>query len=196
WAVRCGSGRGRQAEPTAGRGRGREQDPLSLVTHAAVGDVLFFARRYERAVAYYRRCVELDPTFGPGHTDMARALEHLGRHDEAIAEFRAGMSTTAGAEAPASTGLATLLAAAGRRDEALRMLDELVAGSARQYVSPYGIASAFAVAGENERALDWLEKAFEQRDGTLVWIKVHPRMDGLRAEPRFRELLAKLSLDH
>jgi serine/threonine protein kinase/tetratricopeptide (TPR) repeat protein len=196
WYAQFLSGLGRHPEAIAEAERALESDPLSLVIHTAVGDVLFYARRYERAVAYYRRCVELDPTFGPGHTDMARALEHLGRHDEAIAEFMAGMSTTAGAETPASTGLATLLAAAGRRGEALRMLEELVARSERQYVSPYGIASAFAVAGENERALDWLEKAFEQRDGTLVWIKVHPRMDGLRAEPRFRELLARLHLDH
>src|SRR5262249_59845664 len=136
WAVRCGSGRGRQAEPTAGRGRGREQDPLSLVTHAAVGDVLFFARRYERAVAYYRRCVELDPTFGPGHTDMARALEHLGRHDEAIAEFLAGTGQAGPPYVP-STGLATLLAAAGRRAESVAMVDALIEPAARQYVAPY-----------------------------------------------------------
>ena len=161
----------------------------------AVGDVLFFARRFERAVAYYRRCVELDPTFGPGHTDMARALEHLGRHEEAIAEFRTGMGRTAGAETPASTGLATLLAAAGRREESSAMIAQLIERSKNAYVSPYGIASAFAVAGENAKALDWLDRAHEQRDGTLVWIKVHPRMDGLRAEPRFRELLAKMKLD-
>jgi hypothetical protein len=75
------------------------------------------------------------------------------------------------------------------------MIARLIERSATAYVSPYGIASAFAVAGDNSRALDWLERAYAQRDGTLVWIKVHPRMDGLRAEPRFRELLAKMNLD-
>jgi len=161
-----------------------------------VGDVLFYARRYERSLAYYRRCVELDPSFGPGHTDMARAFEHLGRHDEAIAEFLIGVGHAPGAAPPASTGLATLLAAAGRREEASVMLAQLIERSRSAYVSPYGIASALAVAGENGRALDWLERAHEQRDGTLVWIKVHPRMDGLRAESRFRELLARMRLDH
>ena len=76
------------------------------------------------------------------------------------------------------------------------MIAQLIERSKTAYVSAYGIASAFAVAGDNARALDWLERAYEQRDGTLVWIKVHPRMDGLRAEPRFRELLAKMRLDH
>jgi TolB-like protein/Tfp pilus assembly protein PilF len=195
WYAQFLSGLGRHAEAIAEGERALEMDPLSLVIHTAVGDVLFFARRYERAVAYYRRCVELDPTFGPGHTDMARALEHLGRHDEAIAEFKAGATRAAGAETPDSTGLATLLAAAGRREEASTMIARLIERSASAYVSPYGIASAFAVAGDNPRALDWLERAYAQRDGTLVWIKVHPRMDGLRAEPRFRELLAKMNLD-
>jgi tetratricopeptide (TPR) repeat protein len=196
WYAQFLSGLGRHAESIAEAEHALELDPLSLVIHTAMGDVLFFARRYESAVSYYRRCLELDPTFGPGHTDMARALEHLGRHDEAIREFLVGVGHTSGAEPPASPGLATLLAAAGRREEASMMLAQLIERSRSSYVSPYGIASALAVAGENGRALDWLERAYEQRDGTLVWIKVHPRMDGLRAEPRFRELLAKMRLDH
>ena len=196
WYAQFLSGLGRHGEAIAEAERALEQDPLSLVIHTAVGDVLFYARRYERAVSYYRRCVELDATFGPGHTDMARALEHLGRHEEAIAEFLIGVGHTPGAGMPASTGLATLLAAAGRREEAGAMIAALIERSQTAYVSPYGIASAYAVAGENAKALDWLERAYEQRDGTLVWIKVHPRMDGLRAEPRFRELLAKMKLDH
>jgi len=196
WYAQFLSGLGRHEEAIAEAERALELDPLSLVIHTAVGDVLFYARRYERAVSYYRRCVELDPTFGPGHTDMARALEHLGRNDEAIDEFLTGVGHAPGGEPPASTGLATLLAAAGRREEAAAMLAKLIERSKTAYVSPYGIASAFAVAGENAKALDWLERAYAQRDGTLVVIKVHPRMDGLRAEPRFRELLAKMRLDH
>jgi hypothetical protein len=62
-------------------------------------------------------------------------------------------------------------------------------------VSPDGLASYYSVVGDHPRALDWLERAYQQRDGTLVWIKVHPRLDGLRGEPRFRELLAKMKLD-
>jgi hypothetical protein len=58
-----------------------------------------------------------------------------------------------------------------------------------------GIASYYAVTGDNDGALDWLEKAYSERDGTLVWLKVHPRLDGLRGEPRFRDLLARLRLD-
>ena len=196
WYAQFLSGLGRHAEAIAEAERALELDPLSLVIHTAVGDVLFYARRYERAVAYYRRCQELDPTFGPGHTDMARAYEHLGRHDEAIAEFLIGVGHVQGGAPPDSPGLATMLAAAGRREEAMAMIARLVERSRTADVSPYGIASAYAVAGNTSQALDWLERAYAQRDGTLVWIKVPPRMDGLWAEPRFRELLSRMRLDH
>ena len=52
-----------------------------------MGDVCFYARRYDRAISYYRKCLEMDPTFGPGHTDLARALEHIGQPEEAVDEF-------------------------------------------------------------------------------------------------------------
>ena len=75
------------------------------------------------------------------------------------------------------------------------MVDDLLALAQKQYVSPYGIASFYAVLGDAPHALDWLERAYAERDGTLILIKVHPRLDGLRGEPRFRDLLARMNLD-
>ena len=72
---------------------------------------------------------------------------------------------------------------------------EPLALAQKQYVSPYGIASFYAVLGDAPHALDWLERAYAERDGTLILIKVHPRLDGLRGEPRFRDLLARMNLD-
>jgi hypothetical protein len=80
-------------------------------------------------------------------------------------------------------------------EEARATLEAVQALAQKQFVSPYGIASYYAVIGDNERGLDWLEKAYSERDGTLVWLKVHPRLDGLRGEPRFRDLLARMRLD-
>ncbi|HEV3456595.1 MAG TPA: hypothetical protein VHG32_08545 [Thermoanaerobaculia bacterium] len=74
-------------------------------------------------------------------------------------------------------------------------LEALFALAQRQFVSPYGIASYYAVTGDNDRALDWLGRAYAERDGTLVWLKVHPRLDGLWGESRFRDLLARMRLD-
>jgi tetratricopeptide (TPR) repeat protein len=194
WYAQFLSGLARHDEAIAEAERALELDPLSLIIHTAVGDVLFYSRRYDRAIVSYQRCIELDPAFGPGHTDLARALDAVGRHDEAIHELLTGMSGQS-QQRPPSTGLATLLLRAGRKQEGRAMIAELEELSETRFVSPYGIASFYAAACENATALDWLERAYGQRDGTLVWIKVHPRLDGLRGEPRFRELLRKMRLD-
>jgi len=188
------SGMGRHDEAVAEAQRAHELDPLNLLTFTVVGDTLFYARRFDRSVAAYRKCLELDPTFGAAHTDLARSLEQLGRADEAIEEFVRGTAGPDGVPRP-SSGLAILYARAGRMEEARATLEKVKALAQKEFVSPYGIASYYAVTGDNEPALDWLERAYSERDGTLVWLKVHPRLDGLRGEPRFRDLLARLRLD-
>jgi serine/threonine protein kinase len=188
------SGLGRHEEAIAEAQRALELDPLNLLIHTVVGDALFYARRFDRSVATYRKCLELDPTFGAAHTDLARSLEHAGRTDEAVEEFIRGVSGPDGLPRP-STGLAILYARAGRQDDARATMEAVMALAQKQFVSPYGIASYHAVTGDNDRALEWLERAYAERDGTLVWLKVHPRLDGLRSEPRFRDLLARLRLD-
>jgi serine/threonine protein kinase/tetratricopeptide (TPR) repeat protein len=188
------SGMGRHEEAIAEAQRAHELDPLNLLTYTVVGDTLFYARRFDRSVVPYRKCLELDPTFGAAHTDLARSLEHLGRADEAIEEFVRGTAGPDGRSRP-SSGLAILYARAGRQDDARSTLESVQALAQKQFVSPYGIASYYAVIGDNDRALDWLEKAYAERDGTLVWLKVHPRLDGLRGEPRFRDLVARMRLD-
>ena len=188
------SGMGRHEEAIAEAERAHELDPLNLLTHTVVGDTLFYARRFDRSVASYRKCLELDSTFGAAHTDLARSLEQVGRADEAVEEFVRGTAGPDGLPRP-SSGLAILYARAGRPDDARATLEAVKALAQKEFVSPYGIASYYAVTGDNNRALDWLEKAHSERDGTLVWIKVHPRLDGLRGEPRFRDLLSRMRLD-
>ena len=188
------SGMGRHEEAIAEAERAHELDPLNLLTYTVVGDTFFYARRFERSVAAYRKCLELDPTFGAAHTDLARSLEQIGMADEAVEEFVRGTAGPDGLPRP-SSGLAILYARAGRIDDARATLEAVKALAQKEFVSSYGIASYYAVIGENERALNWLEKAYSERDGTLVWLKVHPRLDGLRGEPRFRDLLARLRLD-
>ena len=191
WYARFLSGVGRHAEAIEQALRSLEADPLSLIIHTVVGDALFYARQYEDSVLYYRRSLEMDPTFGPGHTDLARSLDLLGRTEEALQEF---LAPSSGKMQP-SAGLATLLLRAGRRDEAKTMIDQMLAIAKERFVSPYSLASYFAVGNQPEPALQWLEQAFAQRDGALVWIKVHPRLDPLRQEAGFRDLLARMRLE-
>jgi hypothetical protein len=93
-----------------------------------------------------------------------------------------------------SAGLANALAVAGRAGEARDMLAALSTQRETRYVSPWALASIHARLGEKEETLGWLERAFEEHDSTLVWLKVHPRFDALHAEPRFQALLSKMRL--
>ncbi|MFI5370740.1 MAG: protein kinase, partial [Candidatus Eisenbacteria bacterium] len=155
---------GRHEEAIAISLRALELDPLSLFVNTGVGDVMFFARRYEDSVMYYRKCHEMDPTFPPGNTDLARSLEHLGQVEEALELFRRGTRRADGV-VPSSPGLAIMLWRAGRHDEARRTIEEVKRIAAERFVTPFGIASFHAVAGDTTEALDWLERGYQQHDG-------------------------------
>jgi eukaryotic-like serine/threonine-protein kinase len=195
WYGQFLAGMGRHDEAIAEVRHALDLDPLSVIIHTALGDVLFYARRYDEAIAIYRKALELDPDFSAGQSDLARALEHSGRVDEAIRGYERAIALAGGSTADPSIGLANACAAAGRRDEALAVLEELKRRRDRQYVSPWGLASIYARLGERDAALDWLERAYDEHDSTLVWLKVHPRFDALRSEPRFVALVKRMGLD-
>ena len=187
-------GMGRHAEAIREARRAIELDPLSLIMSTGVGDVYFYARQYDQAIEYYRRTVALEPGFQPGHTDLARALEQKGLLDEAIAEYKLAAALDR-SDPGLSVGLAHTLALAGRRDESREILGRLLERARKEFTSSYSIASIYACLGEADQAFEWLERAHERRDSALVHIKVHPRLDGLRGDPRFAALLHKMGLD-
>jgi hypothetical protein len=87
------------------------------------------------------------------------------------------------------------LAIAGRREEALALLPELEERARTGRMNPYAIATVYAGLADADRAFEWLDRAWEERDGGLVWIHVHPRMDGLRMDPRFSRLLERMRFE-
>jgi serine/threonine protein kinase/tetratricopeptide (TPR) repeat protein len=194
WYAGLLAGHGRHDESIVFAKRALELEPLSLIIYTTVGDMFFFGRRYDEAMDYYRKAIELDPQLLPGHTDLARALELAGRYEEAIAEFRIAEALAPKGPPEPSSGLAHVYARMGRRTEALEILTQLKEMRAKRYVSPYGIASIHACLGDVDAAIEWLETAHAEHDQTLVWLKVHPRLDGLRADPRFQDLVRRMKL--
>lgn len=174
--------------------RALELDPLSLIIKGALGDVYFYARRYDEAIALYQETIETDPGFLAGHTDLARAYELSGRYDEAITEFETAAALAPGGPPEPSSGLAHVYAQMGSRDRALGILEQLIDMRSRRYVSAYGIASIYSCLREIDAAFEWLERAFDEHDQTLVWVKVHPRLDPLRSDARFDRFLEKMHL--
>ncbi len=169
-------------------------EPLSLVVNRDLGCVLYFMRRYEEAIEQLRNTVELDPNFGVGHWSLAWAYERNGMYKEALAELRKAIALSGGS-ARMIGEMGHAYAAAGKRGEAEKVLQELAAMSERRYVSPYEMAIVYTALGEKGRAFRWLEKACEHRPWALVYLKVEPKLDPLRSDPRFQKLLQRLGLD-
>ena len=147
---------------------------------------LYYARQYDDALEQLHRAVCM------AHVVRALAYVQKTRHAEAIEEAHQATLLTPEWSATIAT-LGYAYAVAGKRDAALKVLDELTASSPWKDVS-YSKASIYAGLGQKEQALDWLEKAHEERSDLLVYLKVDPGLDNLRSEPRFAKLLKDMGL--
>jgi tetratricopeptide (TPR) repeat protein len=169
-------------------------DPVSMIIHTAVGDAYYYAREYERSLVYYQKAVEIDPRFDGAHTDLARSLEAVGRFEESRREYEEGRRLSGGVAGP-NFGIAHLEISMGNTAEARRQLEELTAARSRRVVSAWGIAALHARLGDVDEAFRWLDVAVEEKATGLIFLRVHPRLDGIRQDPRYAPLVRKLKLD-
>jgi len=184
----------RHAEAQAEMLKALSLDPLSMVIHTTVGDAYYYAREYERSLVYYRKAIELDPRFDGAHTDLARSLEALGRFDEARREYEEGRRLSGGVAGP-SFGLGHLEASSGNEAAARRILGELIEARSNRVVSAWGIAALHASLGDVDEAFRWLDVAVGERASGLIFLRVHPRIDSIRHDPRYQSLLRRVGLD-
>jgi TolB-like protein/DNA-binding winged helix-turn-helix (wHTH) protein/Tfp pilus assembly protein PilF len=174
-------------------GRGLELDPLSLSLNENLGWALYVARRYPEAIEQFQRTLELDPGFGQALRYLGLTYLHLGRHQEALETLeRAGQSLSGEPDVQADLALAHALA--GDRIRAEEMLAALMKESDQRYVSPFLIASFHTGLGDLDDALDWLDRAYQERVANVVFLGVDPAFDPLRAHPRFQALLERIGL--
>ena len=183
---------GRHAQAIAESQRARELDPLSSIIDSWVSSRYYFARRYEDAIKEGRNAVDLGPDFAPAHLVLGQAYEQKGMLKEAVAEFEAASSL--GGESMYSASLAHALARAGRRSEALNLLEVLRTTAKRRFVSSYDLAICEMGMGNKEQTLDLLNAAVQEHSPRVVFIGVEPRFDELRADQRFAALLRALGL--
>jgi serine/threonine protein kinase/Flp pilus assembly protein TadD len=184
---------GRAEEAFAEGRRAQEIDPLSLIAHASVSHFYYFFRQYDRSTAEARKSLELDPKFAVAHLQLARTFAQQGKYEEAVAEYKQVIGLM-GLTAQTAGELGHTYALSGNRAEALKLLGELKEMSARQYVSPLNFVFIHIGLGDKERALEYLEKSYEERATWLMWIKVDPRLDPLRPDPRFQDILRRMKL--
>ena len=184
----------RYEEAIATQKRAQELDPLMAVHSSDLASTLLRAGRYDEALQQAKRLIELEPDFPMGHSTLGWAYLKKGRRDEGLAELEKAVSLS-----PGNTILLAQLgqayALAGKVGEAREVLQQLEELSRQRYVSPYHMAYVYTGLAEQDKAIDWLEQAYEERAGGVYGIKGSFLFTTLRSHPRFTALLRKMNLD-
>ena len=183
---------GRLEEAAVELERARECDPLSTVVLASSGENMIMLRRYSAAAEFYSKTLELDPYFPRAHFGLARALLGLGRNRDAVASMERGADLMSGS--PIALSLrASVYAAVGRTEDARAQVAVLETIASVERVSPYLLMRGW-MALDQTRALDYLERAYHQRDPRLTHCTVSPVFDLLRGLPRFEAVIKQMGL--
>ncbi len=160
--------------------------------NALEGLYLLHAGQTDEAVARLQKTLELDPNFRLANMFAARAYIEKGMFAEAIAATRKARELSSVSSEPIAFGTYAL-AKSGKVAEARAALDELLKSSKERYVPPYNIALIYNALSESDKALDYLEKGFAEKDVRMVFLKVEPKWNNLRNEPRFVDLMRRMN---
>ena len=171
----------------------KELEPVSLVTNALEGQVLFFAGNYDDALVSLKATIDFDPSFWLSHLFISRVYTEKGMHSEAVAAAQTAGERSFNTQSQAYRAYA--LAKWGKSDEARVVLEELLKLSATRYVPPYNIAAVYSGLGEREKALEYLEKGFRDKDLRMVFLPVEPMWSNLRSDARFITLLKRMTIE-
>jgi serine/threonine protein kinase/Tfp pilus assembly protein PilF len=174
--------------------RAEQLDPLSLIIVTEAGEPYYCGREYDEAIEHYRRALQLDENFWPAHFFFGIALEEKGDFAQAISELQTAVKLSGGST-DATAALAHAYAVSGKSNEALAIVSELKKLSASKFVSSFDFALIYSGLRDRTEAFKWLERSREER--SLLDdhdIASEPRLDELRSDPRFADLLRRVGL--
>ncbi|MGA8305104.1 MAG: tetratricopeptide repeat protein, partial [Candidatus Acidiferrales bacterium] len=185
---------GRKDEAIAEAKRAQQIDPFSSLANFYVGSVLVFTRQWDLAIEQLRTAKELDPTYWLHPCFLGRAYEGAGKLPEATAEFQHALELEKD-NGEIWSGLGHAYAISGKRAEAQKVLDHLKELSAHNYVAPYNVAVVYVGLGEKDQAFAWLNRAYADRSYYMaVYLTTDARLDSIRHDPRFADLLRRVGL--
>lgn len=183
------SNMGRHTEALSENKRAEELDPLSIRFRNREGVLLTAARRYDEAIQEFRDIIKLQPDLEDTYIFLAYAFADKGMYSEAIANYQKFISIK-GEDTSVPIYLAYAYAMSGKRNEALALLDKLK--TTKEYVSPGELAILYAGLGNKEEAFAALDRAYNEHDPQMQYLKIEPHYDSLRSDSRFAELLRKV----
>lgn len=183
---------GRLDESLAEAKRSVELDPLSLPINKHLGEVYSYLGQDDVAIAQYRKSLQIEPSFAPTRGNLAVLLFAKGQYAEGFSEWQQAVSVFHGPEQTKAVVDAFLKS--GFREAVQVNIRANVERSKREYVSPYYIAGWYALIGDNDNAFKWLNKAYEVHDDLLAYLGVEPAFRAIRSDPRYADLLRRMSL--
>jgi TolB-like protein/DNA-binding winged helix-turn-helix (wHTH) protein/Tfp pilus assembly protein PilF len=184
---------GRPEEASKEVNLARDADPQQILMETAIAEVFYLSRKYDQVIEQCRQTFELVPNYPLAHFHLGRAYLEKGMYAEAIAEFEQANAILGGR--PATTmALGYAHGRAGHKAEARQALKELQAQAKTKYVPALCFVGIYLGLGDTNRALTWLERAYQERSDYLVYLKVEPMADSLRSDPRFADLVRRIGL--
>jgi TolB-like protein/DNA-binding winged helix-turn-helix (wHTH) protein/Flp pilus assembly protein TadD len=182
---------GRYDEAIAEMRQAENLDPLSLIINADLAELLVLAHSYDESIRQSRKTIEMDPNFALAHNQLGQAYLQKQMYDQAIAELQKAGELSGGS--PISiANLARAYVASGKKSEAVKLLGDLKKRSNPGYSNASEIAMIYASLGDADQAMNWLEKAYEERFNPGVLLR--PGFDPLRSDSRFQNLVHRVGL--
>ena len=192
WYGHCLGAMGRFDEAFTVLKHAIQLDPFSLIVATSYAGISWLGRRWNEAIDQTRKVLDLDPNYIAGRWALARSYDCLGSYEAAIACAQDAIRLS-GDNLFFITDLGHAYAAAGQREEAVRILDQLQEASKQRYVDGCFLAQICVALNQTEEALRWLVMAYGQRASYIAYIKLDPWFDNLRSDPRFQDLLRRMN---
>src|ERR1700756_250652 len=181
---------GRKSEAIAEMRKAESLDPLSLIISADMADVLFVVGLYDESIRQSRKTLEMDPNFAIAHFELGQAYAQKRMYSEAIAELQRAIALS-GSSRTFKSNLAYTYAVSGRRNEALKILNDST-GRSNGFSDASEIALIYTGLGDNDQAMAWLDKAYSERFNPSILLR--PGFDSLRSDSRFQDLVHRVGL--
>jgi TolB-like protein/tetratricopeptide (TPR) repeat protein len=186
-------GLGRNDEALGEARKAVDLDPLGVFSHLVLARVLSIIGKFDEAILWHNKSIEIEPNSAFFHSELGYTYLHMGKVVEGVREMEKAMALPD--SEPFKAGLGYGYAISGRREEALKIVTELELARGKGMARPYDIALVYSGLGENSKALDLLDQAYQEHSIVrLLLLSVEPSFRNLRPDPRFKALLNKLSL--
>jgi TolB-like protein/Tfp pilus assembly protein PilF len=182
---------GRPDEAIAAARRAVELDPLAPTATTSLGVRYYYGQRCDEAVKQFQKTLEVTPGFAVAHWGLAQCYRGQRRYDDQIDELLSAVQLS-GNSSYMRAHLAYGYAVKGDRMRAEAIAQEIAGESGRRYVAPYHLALIAAGLGNTADSVRWLERAFEDRSGWMMFLPVEPEFDAMRRDPAFQRLLARV----